>query len=182
MLAVSRQLSTWWCGTAADEPAGTLPFRPRSTSIQPIEGHWQGAGDILHRPDLAVPFPFAVECKNDERASLDPMFEAAKWVVWGWWEQTAQQAQRGSLVPLLIFRRNHRKDYAVVDRVTSTKLRLKARSGPLVEICRVEGVGLTLCLLEDLMQSSPVEVARLLLPKSGSKARTSSARSRKPVA
>lgn len=114
MLEVSRILSTWVCGTAAKAKAEDLAFRPRSTSIMPVEGHWKGKGDILCRPQ--VYFPFAVECKCVESGKLDSIIEAPQWPVWDWWKQAVRQAEASKpiLIPMLVFTRSRRANYVML--------------------------------------------------------------------
>jgi len=76
----------------------------------PIEGHWEGEGDILHRP--GVLWPFVVEAKDrQEWGTLDGVFTRKKWPLWGYWDQAAGQADRFSRragrahAPMLIVKR-----------------------------------------------------------------------------
>lgn len=49
-------------------------------------------------------FPFAVEAKNQETTSI-----------WSWIEQCEYNAEKEKLIPLLIFKRNRSKTYAVIE-------------------------------------------------------------------
>ena len=147
--AVCRALSQWY-GTRSKRLSG-LPFRRRSTSIMPVEGHWQGEGDILHRPDVS--FPFAVECKKHEGWELDGGYYEAKWPVWDWWEQAKAQARRAKLKPLLIFTRNRRPVYVLLEESAATWLKLKPRSGLVSLLWRPSGESAVLARLDDLVQS-----------------------------
>lgn len=149
MVDVCRILSHWICGTAIDAKAHELAFRPRSTSIMPVEGHWNGAGDILHRPD--VTFPFCVECKKQEGGDLGSILDARRWPVWDWWDQAVAQANRVDSIPLLIFARNRRENSVLMRRDTAEWLGLQPLSAPVLDIRRPnDGERLTLCLLRDL--------------------------------
>lgn len=112
---VCRYLSAWVAGKAYSlkVPLAHLPFRRRSTSITPLEGHWEGAGDVLWQP--TVEFPFAVECKKQEGWDLDGIMDGGSWKPWAWWAQAKEQARRVGLLPLLVFTRNRRPIYAMVD-------------------------------------------------------------------
>jgi hypothetical protein len=112
--AICRVLSVWlFPDLDPKTPIEHLPFRRRSTSVMPIEGHWNGAGDILHRPDLESRWPFCVECKHVEGWSLDGAF-SEKWPVWSWWAQAERQAARAGRKPLLVCGRNRKPDYALL--------------------------------------------------------------------
>jgi hypothetical protein len=160
MLAVSRLLSTWWCGTPPNAAAAVLPFRPRSTSIMPVEGHWQGEGDILHRPGLKPAFPFAVECKDHEEGKLDAVLEAPNWPVWAWWEQTEKQAKAVALRPMLVFSRRHRDTYVMLDRPTAQLIELGPAHLPVLWIRGRHDVAL--CVWRDLTRIRPGEVVERL--------------------
>jgi hypothetical protein len=159
MLHVSRLLSTWWCDTPADAPASGLPFRARSTSIVPIVGHWEGAGDILHRPDLPFAFPFAVECKDSEEGHLDAVLEAPNWPVWEWWDQAQKQAATVRLWPMLVFSRRHRDTYVMLNRSTSDRIGLVPGARPVLEIACPGIRPVTVCVWRDLTQLGPEMVA-----------------------
>jgi len=80
-----------------------LPFRRRSTSIVPTEGHWEGEGDIMSRPDR--PFPYAVECKKDEKFTLDGLLTQSKPTLRAHIQQASEQGARADLPWLLILGR-----------------------------------------------------------------------------
>ena len=114
---ICRILSTWLVPGEWGKgqcPVYDLPLRRRSTSVMPIEGHWHGHGDILHKPFVDDP-PFAFECKNQECWTLDGFMENARWPVWDWWEQAKDQAAASLLHPLLLFTRNRKKDYVIIE-------------------------------------------------------------------
>lgn len=162
MLHVCRLLSQWWCGVSERTPAADLPFRTRSTSIVPVEGHWRGEGDILWRPDLEPVFPFALECKNQEKGAMDAILEAPAWPVWSWWDQTCTQAETAAAVPLLLFTRNRRKDYVMLPSSKARRLReLVPIHGPHLEVTRPGGVQVTICLFGDLANVTPHRAALL---------------------
>lgn len=114
MLEVSRVLSAWVCKTDPRANAEHLAFRPRSTALMPVEGHWLGKGDIVCRPQIH--FPFCVECKCVEGGKLDSILESPRWPVWDWWKQTVRQADASNpkLFPMLVFTRNHRGNYVML--------------------------------------------------------------------
>jgi len=133
-----------------------LPFRRRTTSVVPLDGHWHGAGDILHRPDLPHPWPFCVECKRVEGWTLDGSF-AATWPVWSWWSQALAQARRVGRAPLLICGRNRRPDYVLLrlgDAIClalSRSVQLQRPGHPLVAVA----------LLRDLTAVEPTLLSRV---------------------
>jgi len=185
MVSICRVLSAWWCDTPDGLRADDLPFRMRSTAIQPVEGHWEGAGDILHRPDLRPEFPFSVECKKQEKGQMDSILEAPNWPVWAWWRQAKAQAKKTRHVPLLLFTRNRRKDYALLSRRAADHLDIRPHEAPVLQVARPDGEELTLCLLDDLVQVPPRKVTALRTAlgltdaRRNSRARRSSRRSRK---
>jgi len=113
-----------------------LPFRRRSTSIMPSEGHWHGQGDILHKPLSDIVSPFAFECKKREGWELDGMFNGDKWPVWAWWRQTEEQADKGGLVPLMIFSRNRRENLVMLYERDSLCLGVTSVKSPCLRIER----------------------------------------------
>lgn len=124
-------LSRWVDSSIPERPKlADLPFRRRSTSIMPLAGHWDGAGDILHRPALSARWPFCVECKRVEGWTLDGALSRS-WVVLEWWEQAAKQARSVGLAPLLICGRNRRPSYAFLREGDAKCLR---PGGPFVTI------------------------------------------------
>lgn len=58
--------------------------------------------DVLLSPAARKVFPFAVECKNQEKINI-----------WSSIEQSEQNA--GKHIPLLVFKRNRSKKYAVLE-------------------------------------------------------------------
>ena len=58
--------------------------------------------DILLSPAARRKFPFSVECKNQEKLNI-----------WSSLEQA--ETNRGKHVPLLVFKRNRSKTYAVIE-------------------------------------------------------------------
>jgi len=144
--ATCRALSAWFGYTS--QRLAELPFRRRSTSIMPLEGHWNGGGDILHRPDVA--FPFAVECKDREGWELDGALYVPTWPIWDWWEQAQEQARNARLCPLLVFSRNRRPHYVLLREREATWLKLKPKHGPVLALWRESGETVILAKLNDL--------------------------------
>lgn len=161
-------------GLGPDNPRQEdLAFRVRSTSIQPIEGHWYGRGDILCRPD--IPWPFTTECKKVEGWEMDGMLANEAWPVWRWWDQTTQQALADGGVPLLVFARNRRDNCILIEEAAAKCLRLKPRNGPLARVERPNGEVLVLALLDDLVRVPVANLRKLYRSSLGKK---SSPRSR----
>jgi len=61
MLECCRVLSHWWFATPLDAHYTTLPMRPKSTIVAPMEG-WDRKGDLDVNPRHSGDWPFAVEC------------------------------------------------------------------------------------------------------------------------
>ena len=102
------------------------PFRRRTTSREPLEGHWEGKGDILWRPDAIC--PFAIECKFGYGFDLDGLLNAPKWIAWSWWEQAKRQALPTQAHPLLIVSRARMHPVTFMLLETYECLRLNERS------------------------------------------------------
>jgi hypothetical protein len=176
-----RTLSAWlvphptkWFTAKVED----LPFRRRSTSITPLEGHWNGAGDILWRPGIQC--PFRIECKKEERWDLDAvLFGESK--VWEWWGQAKRQAG-DDYHPLLLFTRNRKPVYALFGEEVAQCLSVQPKFGAVVSLVRpCTGAGrigerLCLCLLADLSRTDPAKVRTLL--KNGTSSRRSTVHSR----
>jgi hypothetical protein len=157
-LALSR-----WLLPSLPRPARIeqLPFRRRTTSVVPLEGHWAGAGDILHRPDLPHPWPFCVECKHVEGWTLDGAFSPG-WPVRTWWDQAVRQGERVGLAPLLICGRNHKPDLAFLRSEDASCLGLTQSR---VELHRVaDGSPVTVVLLDQLTAVRPALLSRVSTP------------------
>jgi len=103
-----------------------LPFRRRTTSREPLEGHWNGKGDILWRPDVVC--PFAIECKFGYGFDLDGLINAPKWIAWEWWAQAKRQALPTHAHPLLIASRARMKPITFMLMETYECLRLNEES------------------------------------------------------
>ncbi len=163
---VCRELSCWLCtrGECQQCSPSQLLFRRRSTSIMPLEGHWEGRGDILHRPD--VKFPFAVECKKREGWQLDDVF-SIRGAPLQWWSQAERQARESHLHPLLVFTRNRRPVYVMLEEGSATCLKLHPREGAVAVVPPPVGEQrprLVLALLDDLTATAPGR-QRLLKPR-----------------
>ena len=103
---VCRRLTEWFYGyDMINAKASDLVFRRRTTSIQPVEGHWSGAGDLVHRPGIR--WPFAVECKKVEDVGLDGLFtRGGNWPVWKYWAQCLDQSFQTGQLPFMVFAKN----------------------------------------------------------------------------
>lgn len=165
--AVCRALSRWFDPTLPEKvKLADLPFRRRSTAIMPLAGHWEGNGDILHRPDLPHPWPFCVECKHVEGWELDGILANGGWVVWTWWSQAVEQAARDSAVPLLVFTRNRRTLCALLHEKTARCLRIEPRNGPVLKVATPAGESLVLARLDDLTAVPPSNLGNVSRPRS----------------
>lgn len=66
-------------------------------------GMGQAGCDLYLSPEARKWFPYAVECKNQEKVSL-----------WSWWDQCVTNAENEDLVPLLLIRRSRTEPLAVL--------------------------------------------------------------------
>lgn len=66
-------------------------------------GMGQSGCDLYLSPAARSRFPFAVECKFQEHATL-----------WPWWEQCVTNAAKEDLMPLLVIRRSRTEPLAVL--------------------------------------------------------------------
>lgn len=156
---VCKALSVWLVSDSyADRPLKEMPFRRRSTSIQPIVGFWEGGGDILHKPGIVC--PFAIEAKNQERWSFDKLVGGAETGVWQWWEQAKGQAS-GRHEPLLLFTRNFVSVFALLRWSAAQCLKPQPSAGPVLVIDCPSGERVVTCLLADLARVPRERVFRL---------------------
>jgi hypothetical protein len=160
---ICRFLSAWLVSRKyADKKAYKvydLPFRRRFTDTTPLDGHWSGAGDILHKPDIE--FALCVECKDRKNWELDGLLANRKWPPWSWWEQCKRQAERVHLKPLMFFTRPFRQVYVMLDEETAQCLQLKPEHGPVVYVQSPTGERLVVTLAENLYAVPRTTVARL---------------------
>lgn len=139
----------------------SLPFRRRSTSVTPSSGSWEGSGDILHVKGSGIVFPFRVEAKCWEGWELDGLMQRSRVDPWEWWEQAKGQSDEGYF-PLMVFTRNHRPVYAMLETKVAQCLKLQPNGGPCMAITRPLSVEqVTVCLLADLVRTSRKLVAQL---------------------
>lgn len=99
---VAKLMTDWWGGQFSRVPAsGGLNWG----SDQRV------AGDIVPPPESE--FPFVIECKKQEGWTFDHIaldISAPR----EWWSQVVMDSRRVSRVPLLIFSRNHAKDFIMI--------------------------------------------------------------------
>ncbi len=136
-----------------------LPFRRRSTSIMPLDGHWHGEGDILHKPHSEIVNCFCIECKKIEGWELDGILTSNKWPVWEWWAQAVQQAEKVKLAPLLIFTRNRRPVYVMVRKAEQAWLKVKPVHGAVLNVKSSPYGSVVLMRLDDLARV-PIQTVR----------------------
>lgn len=103
-----------------------LPFRRRSTNVQPIDGLWRGGSDIMAKADMR--WPFAVEAKKDESWSMDQLFRGDGPVM-NWWDQAVDNGVRHKLFPMLVFSRNKAPVYFMLEESLCQKLQRKNSEG-----------------------------------------------------
>ena len=153
---VCRALTQWVTGERPTYLKDCV-FRRRSTSIMPSEGHWHGAGDILHRPQYDW-WPFAIEAKSRaEWKSLDGMFGQKQWPVWKYWETANVHAERSGKLPMLIFTRPRQPVLVMLE--TDTAMDVVGQSihdefdGPIMDAMNGEA-SVSILLLEDLIKTT----------------------------
>ena len=165
---VCRALSIWLCPPPGEGrkswdtlPVSALPFRRRFTDTTPLDGHWEGSGDILHRPGIVC--MFSVECKAQQGWELDGALHNKHWPVWKWWYQTCTQARRAEKEPLLFFTRNRRPIYAMLNRRIAGLLGLYAnRVGAVMDVMLPAAEHyVTICSLKTLVRVCPSQVRAL---------------------
>jgi hypothetical protein len=156
MLECCRALSHWWFATPLDAHYTTLPMRPKSTVVAPMEG-WSRKGDLDVDPRYSEDWPFSCECKKIEGTDqgwkeLERLFEQPKYPLWKWWEQCVAQAETWENArPLLIFSRNRRRTYVLARARTLEWLDPRPTAGPIALLTRPTGERLGLLLLDDLV-------------------------------
>lgn len=151
---VCRAISEWLAPrhTLPNPKVYELPFRRRSTSIMPLDGHWHGEGDLLHKPLPGIVSPFCFECKKVEGWELDGAMYVEGWKVWSWWEQCLDQAEKVSLAPLLIFNRNRRPILIMVRESEQSCLKMQPKHGPVLHVQRPAGQNVVVARLDDLVR------------------------------
>ena len=151
-------------------PVRRLPFRRRFTDVTPLDGHWEGEGDVLHVPGIVC--PFCIEAKDQEGWELDGLVKNTKWRPWGWWEQCKEQAGRtDGLWPVLFFTRNFRPIYVLVERELQQCLEIAPEQAPVLCVRRPGGERLTIARMQDFLA---VPLGRVRALKERSQRETSS--------
>lgn len=160
---ICRFLSAWLVlDEYADKKAFKvydLPFRRCFTDTVPLDGHWEGQGDILHQPDIE--FALCVECKDRKNWELDGLLANRKWPPWLWWEQCKRQAERVNLRPLMFFTRPFRRVYVMIDKGTAECLELQPYHGPVLRVQNPTGEHVVVTLADNLARVPRETVARL---------------------
>lgn len=85
----------------ARSPAHAQLFHRRTTTVVPLEGHWNGAGDLVCRPFVSCPFTF--ECKKYKKVDLAAVLAGKDARFVAWWRQARRQADRTNKFPALVF-------------------------------------------------------------------------------
>lgn len=105
-------LSSWMLGKTVKKQRDCV-FRRQTTTVMPASGHWEGAGDLLHAPD--VRWPFCAELKKQEGWNFDGAWRSPfTWTVSAWWQQARDQSDIAGKFPLLIFSGNNRPIYCML--------------------------------------------------------------------
>lgn len=101
----AKEFRDWWGTDFARTPAsggfGTARFR----------NEWNAAGDLV-TPDPT--FPFCVECKWVEGWSLEQVLTNDGCLIFRWWQQAQGECPPDKL-PLLVFKRNNRPFYCMIE-------------------------------------------------------------------
>lgn len=150
---ICRDFSVW---TASEQdrdyyrtcPVSALTFRRRPAENENIVTDWTGERDVIHQPGLY--FPFSVECKKIEGWELDGLMHSDRWIVWSWWDQAVSQSTKNGFPPLLVFTRNRRKAYVLLNQGVAECLNLSPVDGPILEVQRSRSVPVVLTLLSNL--------------------------------
>lgn len=175
---VCRWLSAWVNGERKVQthvPMRDLPVRRRTTSVMPVEGHWDGAGDLVVRPGLY--FPFACEVKNRGRWELDGVISGGPdWTVWEWWAQCCEQAAKVKRYPLMLFRRNRREWLAMLPESVAICLNVFPKNRPLLRVERPDGQRVVVCWIGDLIATDLKRLARASLSGGSERSRSREAR------
>jgi len=167
-LVVCRCLSRWsgfpgW----EDTEARLLPFRRRSTNVQPVDGLWVGGADILAKPDRR--WPFAGEAKKQEEWNFHQLFTGRGPVLDDWWVQTRYNAKKHGLLPLLIFSHNNAPLYYVLQESVWRQLQKSVVEKDLIPVnlfaLDVSGMAVVVGAISDLIRTVPYSsVQRLSVP------------------
>jgi hypothetical protein len=109
---VAKLLSAWW---------GVEFHRtPQSGGL-----HWQKdnrvAGDIVAPVEIAVIFPFSIECKKHEDWNFEQVIKGTGEIP-SWWNQCVNDANNTGKIPLLIFTKNFSPIYYMALSVIHQKL------------------------------------------------------------
>lgn len=108
-LEVARILEPWWRQL---EPEAAFVRTPRSGGWTQGRDLFDARGDLMVK--LAPRFPWCVEVKRREAWSLQNFEDGRSCPVWGWWEQSCNDAFIAKRVPMLWFRQNLRPWIVVV--------------------------------------------------------------------
>ena len=110
-LDVAKMLTEW--------SGKTFHRTPQSGAL-----HWDNdkrvVSDIVPPQDLG--FPFSIECKSQEVAWDFDSLITGKSTIWKFWSQCCNDAHSENMEPLLVFSKNYRKIYAMLQRTTYNKL------------------------------------------------------------
>lgn len=104
-LEVCRLLEAWWRQLEPDCKFARTPGSGGWSTANNREA-FGTAGDLV---TTAKSFPFGVEIKRREGWTDRELLAGRKSPVWGWWKQCQKAAREMQKVPMLWFRRNHRK-------------------------------------------------------------------------
>lgn len=101
-------LSEWWGSEFTRTP------QSGGFATKQFRDNWNAAGDVVTPDDT---FPFSVECKNQEDWEFEKLLTAPKNNLFLWWEQTYDQTDLMSKIPLLVFTKNYKPDFFMMAEV-----------------------------------------------------------------
>lgn len=99
---IAKQLSEW-CGS--------------TVTRSPSSGGWAKTGDVTPKdPAMMIEFPFCVELKNREAWDFMELLtgDNLKTGIKSWWEQVLGDSQKSKKIPLLVFTKKLRPEFAML--------------------------------------------------------------------
>lgn len=141
-LTVAKMLSEW---------SGEKFHRtPQSGAL-----HWDNdkrvVSDIV--PPQGIGFPFSIECKSQEVTWDFDTFITGTSPIWKFWSQCCRDAMSEKMEPLLVFTKNYRKIYVMMNRLVYDSL---GKSISRVNIQTVNGIDVVVLDFKDFLDNVSV--------------------------
>lgn len=116
--------------------------------------HWENdtrvTGDIV--PPPSIKFPFSIECKCREVPfDFDALLTGTS-SIWEFWKQCLRDASRADLEPMLIFSKNRRHTYVMIEKHTADTLFKGKQNIRSLDIYFYEPMPVTICELSSLLE------------------------------